>query len=75
MIFSGICVDKENKRLWIVSDLSETVSLCTLGGALIESFRIPVYNAEGIAYNSETKKNYVVSGSESKLYVFNNIYE
>jgi uncharacterized protein YjiK len=73
--YSGICVDNENQRLWIVSDISETVSLCTMQGTLIESFRIPVYNAEGVAYNPETKKIYVVSDSESKLYVFNNIYE
>lgn len=69
--YSGICVDNDNQELWIVSDLSATVSRCTMKGELIESFRIPVINAEGIAVDTQNNKLYIVSDSKAKLYIFN----
>ena len=69
--YSGICVDNKNQQLWIVSDMSATVNKCNLQGQLIESYRIPVANAEGIALDVDNNKLYVVSDSEAVLYIFN----
>jgi uncharacterized protein YjiK len=68
--YSGVCVDNVNQQLWIVSDLSATVNKCTMQGELIKSYRIPVSNAEGIAYDPISSKLYVVSDSEARLYFF-----
>lgn len=69
--FSGICVDNVNQELWIVSDLSASVNKCTMQGELIESYQIPVTNAEGVAFNPVDSTLYVISDSQSKLYKFN----
>jgi len=68
--YSGICVDNVNQELWIVSDVSASVNKCTMKGELIESYRIPVTNAEGIAYNPLTNDLYIISDSEARLYLF-----
>jgi sugar lactone lactonase YvrE len=39
-------------------------------GELIESFRIPVSNPEGIAFNPETNQLFIISDSEARLYLF-----
>jgi hypothetical protein len=39
-------------------------------GELIESYRIPVTNPEGIAYNPETNELFIISDSEARLYLF-----
>lgn len=69
--YSGICVDNVNQNLWIVSDMSATVNKCTMQGDVIENYRIPVYNAEGIAFDPESNNIYVVSDAEARLYLFN----
>ena len=68
--YSGICVDNVNQQLWIVSDESASVCRCTMKGELIESYRIPVTNPEGIAYNPETNELFIISDSEARLYLF-----
>jgi uncharacterized protein YjiK len=68
--YSGICVDNNSQTLWIVSDLSATINKCTLQGELIDSYHIPVNNAEGIAVDPDNSKIYVISDAESTLYVF-----
>lgn len=69
--YSGICVDNANQQLWIVSDVSASVNKCTMTGELITSYRIPVSNPEGIAFDPITNKLYVVSDAEARLYLFN----
>jgi len=68
--YSGICIDEKSQELWIVSDLSATVSRCTLNGELIDQFRIPVNNPEGIAVDTRTRKMFIVSDREARLYQF-----
>lgn len=68
--YSGICVDNKNRHLWIVSDISETITRCDMKGNPIATFNISVKNVEGIAYNPETKDLYLVSDSKSKLYLY-----
>jgi uncharacterized protein YjiK len=68
--YSGICVDNINQQLWILSDVSATINQCTMTGVLIKSYRIPVKNPEGIAFDPSTKKLYIISDAEAKLYLF-----
>jgi uncharacterized protein YjiK len=68
--YSGICVDNVNQQLWIVSDESASVNQCTMKGELIESYRIPVSNPEGIAFNPETNELFIISDTEARLYLF-----
>lgn len=68
--YSGICVDNINQQLLILSDETASVTKCTMQGELIESYRIPVSNPEGIAFNPETNKLYIISDSEARLYLF-----
>ena len=67
--YSGIFYDEQLNALWIVSDESRLVCKCTLNGDLVVSYKTNIPKIEGIAVtNSEI---YLVSDSESKLYVLN----
>jgi uncharacterized protein YjiK len=68
--YSGICVDNVNQQLWIVSDESASVTKCTMKGESIVSYRIPVSNPEGIAFDPLTNQLYIISDSEARLYFF-----
>jgi len=68
--YSGICVDNINQQLWIVCDEAATANQCTMQGELIKSYRIPVSNPEGIAFDPSGNKLYVISDSEARLYYF-----
>ncbi len=68
--YSGIFVDNVNQQLWIVCDELATVNQCTMEGVLIKSYRIPVSNPEGIAYDPTSKMLYVISDAEARLYLF-----
>jgi len=68
--YSGICVDNINQNLWILSDLSSSANKCTMQGELIESYRVPVNNPEGIAYDPVDSTLYIISDMESRLYKF-----
>lgn len=78
--YSGICFDPTRGLFWIVSDKARRVYLFDpetyqvvqsaplaygKNGALRE-----VVKAEGVAYDSETSRLYVVSDEEVRLYVF-----
>ncbi|MEI6277485.1 MAG: SdiA-regulated domain-containing protein, partial [Prolixibacteraceae bacterium] len=65
--YSGICVDAQKQELWILSDVSATANRCTLDGQLIEKFKVPVNNPEGIALDSESHLLYIVSDQEGTL--------
>ena len=66
--YSGIFHENSTNNLWIISDESRTVSKCNLMGKLIKSYPINVTKAEGIVVTND--KVYVVSDSESRLYIF-----
>jgi len=66
--YSGIFYEDSSKLLWILSDQNKTVNKCTVDGKLIESFKIDVKQAEGIAIKNE--HIYIVSDVEAKLYIF-----
>ncbi len=74
---SGICYDSVRNELWIISDESKLIARCTLKGDLVREYGAGVKSIEGVAVSTVKKsdgqfqsKLYVVSDSESKLYVF-----
>lgn len=65
---SDICYDKLTNCFWIVSDESRTVLKLSETFELIATYTINVPKAEGILVLGD--KIYIVSDSESKMYVF-----
>jgi len=68
--YSGICVDVSKQELWILSDVSATANRCNLEGQLIEKFKLPINNPEGIALDTANHLLYIVSDQEGILYKF-----
>lgn len=78
--YSGICFDPSRGLFWIVSDKARRVYLFDPDtGQVVQSAPLAysksgefreVAKAEGVAYDSETSRLYVVSDEEVRLYVF-----
>jgi len=68
--FSGIFYESQNQHLWIVSDQSEVVYKCDLGGKVLIEYPIDVKKAEGIAVDITNDLVYIVSDSYEELYLF-----
>jgi uncharacterized protein YjiK len=68
--YSGICYSSKDNVLWITSDESSTINKCDLKGNLIKSYNINVNKCEGIALDINSGIIYVISDSESKMYLF-----
>ncbi len=67
---SGLAFESQGSFCWMVSDESKAVVKCDSTGAKIESFKIDVDKAEGIAVSAADSVIYIVSDSEQKLYLF-----
>lgn len=65
---SDIFYDAATNNLWIVSDESQKILQLTYNTNLINEWKIPVQQAEGITIVND--KVYIVSDSERKLYIF-----
>ena len=65
---SGICFDKNSNSLWAISDENQNIFQISLEGKLLNSYKIPVFKAEGITIVNN--RIYVVSDAYSKLYIF-----
>jgi len=68
--YSGIFYDSDNNLLWIVSDESESVNKCTLNGELLKSYSVDINKCEGIAIDNKAKLLYLVSDTDSEMYVY-----
>jgi len=66
---SGLCYDPEGPFLWLISDESQAIYKLNVQGNVLKFWNIPVVKGEGIALAPENKI-FVVSDSESRLYVF-----
>ncbi|MFD1294891.1 SdiA-regulated domain-containing protein [Lutibacter holmesii] len=65
---SGICYDKNNDCLWIISDESKAIYRISKEGKLLKKYKTGVLKGEGIAiYKNHV---YVVSDYLNTLYVF-----
>ncbi len=78
--FSGVCYDLTRRAFWIVSDRARRIFLydgagdrvlhsAPLGYAKHGEYR-QVAKAEGVAYDAERSRIYVVSDEEVRLYVY-----
>lgn len=67
---SGLDFEPQGSFCWLVSDESKKVVKCDSSGLKIESFKISVDKAEGIAVSTADSIIYIVSDSEQKLYLF-----
>ena len=68
---SGIFYDDLDNTLWILSDESTSIFKTDLSGNPIEEFRLKIAQPEGITFNKERTKLYIVSDKTENLYVFN----
>ncbi|MBN1251571.1 MAG: SdiA-regulated domain-containing protein [Bacteroidales bacterium] len=68
--YSGIYYDEYLEKLWILSDESSKLTLCSLEGKAEKTYNIGINKAEGIVVDSKNNKVYIVSDSNEKLYVF-----
>ncbi|GAB4297652.1 MAG: SdiA-regulated domain-containing protein [Ignavibacteriaceae bacterium] len=69
---SGLSLSED--FLWILSDESKLIAKCDKEGEVIETYKIPVQQPEGIAVNSEQDLIYIVSDFTGILYVFKFIH-
>lgn len=66
---SGLDYIEENNELWIISDESKLIAKCTIGGKVKESYSVNIQQIEGIAVDVKSKRIYLVSDKEEKLYI------
>lgn len=65
---SDIFYDETTNILWVLSDESKKIFTLNMNGKLISEFSIPMAKGEGITVVKN--KIYIISDSDSKLYVF-----
>ena len=67
---SGICYDTTRNGFWIISDESQTISLCNYNFEVLESFKVNIPQMEGVAFDPNTNRLYVVSDRTESLYIY-----
>ena len=68
--FSGLCADTLLNRFWILSDQDESLFYWDLKQGVLAQYKLEISSPEGIAIDFVKGIFYVVSDSESRLYVF-----
>ncbi len=68
--FSGVYYDDEEEMLWIVSDEASTLFLLNKEREVIGAYPLGIKQLEGVAYDRNTKRLYLVSDLNEKLYVY-----
>jgi uncharacterized protein YjiK len=66
--YSGIDYDVTDNTLWIVSHESQTLNHCRTDGSLIDSQKIDVQQAEGVAVDRSAGLAWIVSDAGHKLH-------
>ena len=68
---SGIYFDSADNRLWILSDESQMIIQTDLSGnEVFQKYYIDIKQPEGITFNKDGTKLYIVSDINGSLYVF-----
>ncbi|MEZ5145914.1 MAG: SdiA-regulated domain-containing protein [Bacteroidales bacterium] len=68
--YSSVFYDESLKKLWILSDDSGTVTRCSLSGGAEQTWTTGINKGEGLIVESSSKRIYIISDSDQKLYVF-----
>ena len=67
---SAVCVNPENKELWILSDEDGLLIRANPDYSVVSSFSVPIEQPEGLAINFNKNRIYIVSDAEEMLYIF-----
>lgn len=67
--YSAIFFDPTENKLWILSDVSKTLTQCDLTGKALNKYSTGITKGEGLVVDSQNKLVYIVSDQESKLYI------
>jgi uncharacterized protein YjiK len=67
---SGICSDKLEQRIWIVSDESKLVLQYDANTDIVKQYTLPYDKAEGIAVDTQNNLIYIVRESTSQLFIY-----
>ncbi len=68
--YSGICYDAVRDAFWIVSDESQSISLCNYKFEVIEDYKVNIPQMEGISYDQKNNKLYIVSDKLESLFIY-----
>lgn len=68
--YSSLFFDPYLKNLWILSDESQSLTLCSLTGVRIKTWQTRLEKGEGLVIDSRNELIYIVTDNESGLYVF-----
>ena len=69
---AGIYFDPADNKLWILSDENQMIFQTNLSGSeILGRYKIKVKQPEGITFNKDGTKLYIVSDNSGSLYVFN----
>ena len=68
--YSGITYDRKKGCFWIVSDQSQSLYAWKPGAGVLKEYSLPFRKAEGVAVDDASKRVYIVSDSEKRLYVY-----
>jgi uncharacterized protein YjiK len=68
--YSGMAYNPKKDAFWIVSDQSQELYLWSLRAGVVKEYHLPFPKAEGVAVDDAAKRIYIVSDSESRLYVY-----
>ena len=68
--YSGICLNEINGNYFIVSDESKQLIEWGALTGVINTYSLDFEKAEGVAYNFNENRIYIVSDSEQKLYIY-----
>jgi len=68
--YSAISYDRKKDGFWILSDQAQTLYRCNRTAGVLQGYPLPFPKPEGIAVDEVTKRAYLVSDSQHRLYVF-----
>lgn len=68
--FSGIAYDNQRNGFWIISDQDEKVFFWRKADGVVSETGLPFPKAEGIAFDSNADRLYIVSETSSEVAIF-----
>jgi len=68
--YSGIFIETETARMWIVSDMSKALFACNYSGTPQIKYSLPDSKFEGVAVDHSTQTLYMVNDASGKLSIY-----
>ena len=73
--YSGIYLNQATNNLWIISEESKKLFMCTPEGTALKTYPLPISGMEGIVVNDQETEAYIVSDTNKKLYRIDLTYD